>query len=121
MYAVKWIKCLNYILTLDRQLLLAQYPIYTEKLKKRGIKLTKKQVEQWLRGIDTFGITQTAQYKFKRLRTYSYCLFDLMQADLLETTGFYPKQNKNVRYVIVAIEVSMERKGTPEERTELSG
>ncbi len=82
--------------------------LYRE-VKKRGIKITKKQVEQWLRGIDTFGITQTGRYKFKRLRTYSYCLFDLMQADLLETGGFYPKQNKNVRFVVVAVEVLSNR------------
>ncbi len=102
----KWKKnCWSYILTLGHQQPLVPFQIYTGK-QKNG------EERNWLRGIDTFGITQTGRYKYKRLRTYSYCLFDLVQADLLDTTGFYPKQNKNTRFIIVAVEVRIGKKNS---------
>ena len=53
--------------------------LYNYAKKEKKLKVTLKQVKEWLQRYDVYTTTRMPRYKFPRLRTVSYGLWDLAQ------------------------------------------
>ncbi|KAG8177455.1 hypothetical protein JTE90_008639 [Oedothorax gibbosus] len=74
-----------------------------EKLSKAsGVSL--KKTREWLMGEDTYTLHKPARRNFPRRKVLSYGIGELMQCDLLDVSK-YASQNKNIRYLLTAIDV----------------
>lgn len=70
--------------------------------KASGISL--KKTKEWLMGEDTYTLHKPVRRNFPRRKVLSYGIGELMQCDLLDVSK-YASQNKNVRYLLTAIDV----------------
>ncbi len=73
-------------------------------LKDTGVRLTDKQVTDWLAGEDANTLHRTAPINYKRNRVVVYGIDTQFQADLVDMTA-YSKENANNNYLLTCIDV----------------
>ncbi len=73
-------------------------------LKDTGVRLTDKQVTDWLAGEDAYTLHRTAPINYKRNRVVVYGIDTQFQADLVDMTA-YSKENANNKYLLTCINV----------------
>ncbi len=73
-------------------------------LKDTGVRLTDKQVTDWLAGEDAYTLHRTAPINYKRNRVVVYGIDMQFQADLVDMTA-YSKENANNNYLLTCIDV----------------
>ncbi len=73
-------------------------------LKDTGVRLTDKQVTDWLAGEDAYTLHRTAPINYKRNRVVVYGIDTQFQADLVDMTA-YSKENANNKYLLTCIDV----------------
>ncbi len=73
-------------------------------LKETGVRLTNKQVSDWLAGEDAYTLHRTAPLKYKRNRVFVYGIDMQFQADLVDMSG-YAKENDNSHFLLTCIDL----------------
>lgn len=68
-------------------------------LKDTGVRLTNKEVSDWLAGEDAYTLHRTAPLKYKRNRVFVYGIDMQFQADLVDMTA-YAKENDNNHFLL---------------------
>lgn len=73
-------------------------------LKDTGVRLTNKEVSDWLAGEDAYTLHRTAPLKYKRNRVFVYGIDMQFQADLVDMTA-YAKENDNNHFLLTCIDL----------------
>ncbi|KAA0725340.1 hypothetical protein E1301_Tti006052 [Triplophysa tibetana] len=73
-------------------------------LKETGVRLTDKEVSEWLAGQDTYTLHKTAPLKYKRNRVFVYGIDMQFQADLVDMSA-YAKENDNNHFLLTCIDL----------------
>nr|DAC81401.1 TPA_asm: integrase [Pimephales minnow adintovirus] len=76
-------------------------------LKDSGVRLSDKQVSEWLAGEDAYTLHKTAPIKYKRNRVVVYGIDTQFQADLVDMIA-YAKDNDGHKYLLTCIDVFSE-------------
>ena len=66
--------------------------------------VTRKQVNSWLEGNDTYTLHRPVRRKFKKSRVMSYAMDDLWQMDLVDLSSL-SRQNAGYKYLLTCIDV----------------
>lgn len=73
-------------------------------LKECGVRLSDKQVSDWLAGEDAYTLHRTAPIKYIRNRVVVYGVDTQFQADLVDMSA-YSKENDDNKYMLTCIDV----------------
>ncbi len=73
-------------------------------LKDSGVRLSDKEVSEWLAGEDAYTLHKTAPIKYKRNRVVVYGIDTQFQADLVDMSA-YAKDNDGHKYLLTCIDV----------------
>ncbi len=73
-------------------------------LKDSGVRLSDKEVSEWLAGEDAYTLHKTAPIKYKRNRVVVYGVDTQFQADLVDMCA-YAKDNDGHKYLLTCIDV----------------
>jgi len=73
-------------------------------LKDTGVRLTNKEVSDWLAGEDAYTLHRTAPIKYKRNRVFVYGVDMQYQADLVDMSA-YAKLNDNNHFLLTCIDL----------------
>lgn len=73
-------------------------------LKETGVRLTDKEVSDWLSGEDAYTLHRTAPLKYRRNRVFVYGIDMQFQADLVDMSA-YAKENDNNHFLLTCIDL----------------
>ena len=73
-------------------------------LKQRGIKIPKKQLQEWMSSVPTYTLHKPSNRKYKRNKVSVLGIDYLWQIDLVDMKKF-SKINKGIKYLLTCIDV----------------